>query len=834
MEIFGGAPNIISLKAMIPKSLALEIKENIHKYSLKKDEPKSQDVSKYKKQFFKYIYEKKVYEYIQDVINSSDLDNSQIDKSKLLDNIISYGIKIRFDSISYFEKVTLKINITDTICTALKIRDIETKKETIYGFIYSTITNTTDSVLTDAYSTYTGNIRPVYFCTGGSSMSKDGEYRLGLISIHNIALLVHPENKDSEISELWNQIEFYLSKKLFERNRILFNEHYYPTDDVKITHSLVEIVSNTYARVLFAVAWFNDIMNVMHNTLESHLNENYSNIMLSHIKEDLQFIKKLLKGVDSRIIQKLRSVGKNILGHGVISPSIPFAQYDTSLKIGQKIIPLNLSEVQYPFNIRYKPWKEYMISTASSSLVLNCICPSFFITNRWMFIKNTKQGIFDNEVQYTKMEKSEIAKSMLSLMIRSQLYTYENIKSKKLKKQFSRTISSWLSEKFQILHDKIQDPIDYINSNLIMSDVALCIFSEYVGRTFMDSMFLNKKSEYYADLIGTPFTKKGFPYFKKYLFELCYALYCLNTKLGVIHGDLHLHNITLHPFNYRAFIDIRNLKTPHILYILDKKTQFVMPHCGYTMCIIDFSRSVVLPSMLSNLKNSEVSDYFPIVDDMNKFQSEQITQLIAIYTFYFPEHEYNKEELKIIFNKKYDAVFKLMTVVDLYGVTQKLDMVFNMGLSDLDKPTKKHKDLVTRLNNLCENYLTSELNKLITIPEYEARVLEDNFPLYDIIKKVFYENLIEQMDLTEVNIMDVFDHTREIKYNLNTYKEMPNFMNDYSHKSIKKNIIDKILSDKYENRRLTKIKQFDILKLISRRHREKNLYINPDNSNKLF
>ena len=37
--------------------------------------------------------------------------------------------------------------------------------------------------------------------------------------------------------------------------------------------------------------------------------------------------------------------------------------------------------------------------------------------------------------------------------------------------------------------------------------------------------------------------------FKKYIFEIIYSLYCLNIK-GIIHGDLHLNNITFNIQNY--------------------------------------------------------------------------------------------------------------------------------------------------------------------------------------------------------------------------------------------------------------------------------------------
>ena len=63
------------------------------------------------------------------------------------------------------------------------------------------------------------------------------------------------------------------------------------------------------------------------------------------------------------------------------------------------------------------------------------------------------------------------------------------------------------------------------------------------------------------------FDKDNFGIFTKYMFQICYNLYCLNSKLYTIHGDLHLNNITLNTILYKknAKIDIKN---PKLLYIL--------------------------------------------------------------------------------------------------------------------------------------------------------------------------------------------------------------------------------------------------------------------------
>ena len=41
------------------------------------------------------------------------------------------------------------------------------------------------------------------------------------------------------------------------------------------------------------------------------------------------------------------------------------------IELGQKLIPLNISEAQNPFNIIYKPWREFLISQRVQDLVIN-------------------------------------------------------------------------------------------------------------------------------------------------------------------------------------------------------------------------------------------------------------------------------------------------------------------------------------------------------------------------------------------------------------------------------------------------------------------------------
>ena len=146
-----------------------------------------------------------------------------------------------------------------------------------------------------------------------------------------------------------------------------------------------------------------------------------------------------------------------------------------------------------------------------------------------------------------------------------------------------------------------------------MSNISLCYISESSGKTIYD--YLNKSSNnIICQNIGNLYT--NYDIFSKYLFEIIYSLYCLNLK-GIIHGDLHLNNITINinnkiEKNSNVIYDLNNNINDDILnYMLNyteindiksKKNYiencFIFEHYGAYPCIIDFSRSFMLINLI--------------------------------------------------------------------------------------------------------------------------------------------------------------------------------------------------------------------------------------------
>jgi hypothetical protein len=607
-----------------------------------------------------------------------------------------------------------------------------------------------------------------YFTTGGSFISKDGEYRVGLINITSIKTI----KETPVIQNIFHDIKEYLSKRLSNRGMVMLKEYFYPSDDKKSIEIELEYYSFELQNELFAITWFNTIFNLYLNIIENHLNKKFKKIMFKHKKEDTEFFKQLIKKYSLEQMNLLRYITNHVFTCGNIIKE----QRDTATKIGQKIIPLSISETQNPFNIRFKPWREYLISAHLSNYIVNNISPGFFITNSWFYIKNSRKGLFDNEIQYEKMKRSELAIQITELLNRAQLYTYENI-AKKINKFNTKTLDSYISNKFKELSKKIQNPIDYAKEDIIMSNVALCMLSEYVGRTIWDVILLSKASQYYDKLIGHPFTLSGYPIFAKYMFELCYNLYCMNSISGIIHGDLHLNNATLNSLTYVNIRNLNEIKNPTVLYVLgDEKNQYIFPTVGYYLCIIDFSRSIILPENVHLFNDPSLPKTYKILNNMKEFQREQVERLLSLYIHYTNDSDLHIDELRILFKNKFEAVFKLLTTIDLYGVTKKLLSMFKLNDDTISKPHKNSIELLRKINNNTRYFFCGEMNKLISDKNYEKTVLEMEWPIHTIIKNCFNEFLTSNSQIG--NIIDIYNINNKMKYSLNKLDLFPPILKD--------------------------------------------------------
>jgi len=561
--------------------------------------------------------------------------------------------------------------------------------------------------------------------------------------------------------------------------------------------------------------------------------------MLKYKKEDLIFFKSLWKVFNINIIETFRYICDNSITEDLE------VDLHKKVKLGQKLIPLNLLEATHHFNIEYTPWKEFLIANKLSDLVVNNITNGFSLTNSWFLIKSNKKGLYDNPSQADRIEKSNIATKIVDILNQARTYTRQNINTNEQEgDSFNKTMSiiypsvlsenkkhitSWLSSEFYVLNKKIKSSIDHTKKNIIMSNVSLNIISEYLGKTLYDAVFFTKKSEYYNKLVDHPFSEVSYSYFKKYMFQICYNLYCINSKYGIIHGDLHLNNITLNSLFYKKSIHI-NVKNPLILYVLSPEYQYIFEHNFYDLCLIDFSRAILHIDTYNLLKLDSIPDFYNIIHSKKQFTEIQITLLLDYLISIKPEYKDLEIQITNQIKHHYNSFFKILTTLDLFHVSNKLLDFIKLGKeTNFTSYYPKTITLIENINKSADYYLSIELNNLLEKRNYQE-VDEMEWPILTIIKDIFAENLSDNFK-TYKNIVDVYNYNSIIQYSISSLKKFPPTLQtnkQYENGKIttqSKNKLNKL--NLFKKRRKTyeeqTFKNFKVINIIMKRQYEKNV-----------
>ncbi len=663
-------------------------------------------------------------------------------------------------------------------------------------------------------------------CPSGSMISKDGEYRSVILNWNSFQIML---KKNKKVNDIFQYIVNFFIDALKERKYILLTEYYFPTDKFKNKYQYeTELLCSTNKIQFFCIVWFNFYYTYSFGFVSNHVNETFKILMLKYQKEDMHLFKSLWNKFSPAEIEDLRY----ICGNYIKSYSTELQIYNKS-KLGQKIIPLNLIEAQNFFNIEYSPWKEFLINNKVSDMVINNICGGFNLANSWFIIKNPDKRFYDNPSQADRLEKSNIAIKIAELLSQAKLYTYHNINNKEteindllmkniaLNNVSKEHITSWLSNEFKILYNKIQNDIDHVKENIIMSNVSLCLITEFLGKTLYDAIFFTKQSSYYKKLVPTIFSPENHTHFQKYMFQLCYNLYCLNAKLMVIHGDLHLNNMTLNSIFYKKNVNVE-VQDPKIMYIIDDDNQYIFENNFYDLCIIDFSRSIF------NIQNYEsfALDHIPynIIGNKTRFHNKQVKDLLSYLYSSKPEYAEFGTSIEMAMSHHYSEYFKVLTALDLFNLTVKFIEFFkNPSVMSMKVSDKASIKLISELNKSSEYYLTTVLNKLITERNFnDVNAME--WPILSIIKDVFFNNHANNFTDKYDSIVDVYNFNHKMEYSLSSMKHFPPELIEKKLYAAKDSIESKEYSIKrrqeYENKSL---QNYQVINIIQKRQLEKNL-----------
>jgi hypothetical protein len=248
-----------------------------------------------------------------------------------------------------------------------------------------------------------------------------------------------------------------------------------------------------------------------------------------------------------------------------------------------------------------------------------------------------------------------------------------------------------------------------LRHDIVLSNIAIGIINENTGSTFLNDTPVQNIS--------------------RYIFDIIYALYCMNTKLGKIHGDLHGNNVVI---NHRHICD------GYIIYAIGKD-EYIFPHTGSYSCIIDFSRSVNI-------------DHVKIIE-------------IAIqkYDIHFPK--WMKVNCDIVMKKATDALdngyesfVKIISAFDMYefasSVLQSVDTDIYIELTDI----------LTDIKSGAESIL------LCIIDDNQKNIEWANYVLINAL----FSPTKERPDMQ--NVWGYYSNNNDLVYSTNSYSDLPSLL----------------------------------------------------------
>lgn len=625
----------------------------------------------------------------------------------------------------------------------------------IYAYLYSKVDN--------------NEIKHKYVCACSAYRSQDGEYRDRFIPFKLFEKAMTLYKKQFSIVE-----ELILEK--IAKNKLVLSIDVMTTgngnnktgaydfeysdafggDSSYQPTSFMDTINNERLPVLiFVYNWLIDFHRIFNKTIENHIIPAYQVIMFH--KKDIPVYNAVCHITDN-YHHMIRNLTEDI------PDSDPKKHIFPRVKTGQKVFQATKKEIIDPNDINLDIWREVYIGYKCADLALNCIAPSFPYINNWFYIQNTHTGgLFDNEAQFTKHDHSVIAKQINSEIMHADAQSYSaNTLSGKKKP---------ISSRFQRVSKKLQSSVSYSEAYLELTNIAIVVHSEYVGRTIRDIPAISRTGKE-EEILGTDRLFKSYPHMRKHIFEYLYSFHCMNTKVGIVHADIHSNNVTIYPLVAPGHkqTDEKN----SIMYMLGKPTSdqpevYMFDNIGTVSMIIDFSRSVIgnYDMLKTEYDDNYAATYF----------SNQESRVLRTLERTLPKFvKSHRDKLKDLIHSNFSVLFKIFTGVDAIMLANTFLSVIRAE-PELGVPF----EIVKFIENLAETAEAMVVDNLTLAVEGKVKnKTEVPWVNLELIKKFFVEEQLtpETVDkYVDHKIASVFNYNNDpSRYSTKDYNMLPRFM----------------------------------------------------------
>ena len=599
-------------------------------------------------------------------------------------------------------------------------RAVQSGKSTIYAILY-----------------YSTDILQSYVALGPSLSSSDGEYRPYLVRLDMLLeyYQIHVE--------IYEEVEKYLRDRInndLELVAMVFG------DDVKKSESISKICDDSrYTIIFFSYVWLLMYWQYKYDMLPNHIYKPFAEIIFkdsdivykalaSHSGEDKLFEVIHYSAMFYHSIEKLNKGSKS------------------SLRLGHKLIPLTVTDMKNFKNLKYRPWRELYVDSLVGKLVVNLITPGIPFLGDYFFVKHTDHGMFDNDSMHTKLDYSIVGENIVKSLEDTQQKTSKSQEPPFLKDSKDESDEVvFLNAKFKAISDQLENSIEFAKEELVMSGITMCKIVENIGFTVRDIVRIGSKD--YRNMIGPLLTDPSV--FAKYIFEIVYTLGCLNSKVGIIQGDLHMNNAVIYPMVKSNYSQTNAV----ILYEIDGQ-YYKFPHYGAYGGIIDFSRAILMESQVEKDFGKEFAE---------EFIYKQRTAILAIYRAFFPDfYEKHLAKLNDALKTKYDAVFKIVSAIDVFRVMGDLAKILK-ATKETTKIHPKNIALVEKLKNMAQTMLTHSMQTFL------LEGIEMDYVNIIMVKECFKNFIVDKLETNETPC-DVFSYSRPLTYSSDKETNFPEFI----------------------------------------------------------
>lgn len=451
------------------------------------------------------------------------------------------------------------------------------------------------------------------------------------------------------------------------------------------------------APICIIITWFCEMYLIYYKIQSTHTNPIFNKTMFT--SDDVNMFKQLLDSYGESEIKSFYRICSTTAG---VAMDGKHNNITIGVECGQKLMPLKIKEAIDVMNPIHRVWREIIIWQIVSHIPLNLIAPGIPVMSMWIFINNSQRYLFENQNMIDSHSSSQ----------------------DKNKKDIGNT--------------------------------SIAIMCESIGTTVLNILRL-QKSPSYAKTNIEPITSKH--NFMKYLFEITYTLYCMNTKCDTIHADLHLNNTCIYSLYNTDFVytipelTVSPDKGDIIIYHVGNGMYYHFQHIVKIGSIIDFSRSIIKPD---TIKTKFKSPY-----DRRVFMESQTDSILRWYSNTMPDF-YNTYGSKIrkLCETQFNAVFKLFTAVDMCTHCVLLSKYFekNAYLNIHDDCKRIMKKIIV----LCKYYLENGMRNMCDNNEWCCT----EWPNLEIIKRCFSDYLIVDYvnAFKDKRVVDYFNYDNPLKY----------------------------------------------------------------------